>query len=435
MPFARNYEYDGDIQIPRAQSMGWKQIVTFSLVLISSFNGSAQATADSLNLDGPNAPVVMLSLDGFRADYLQRGYSPNLARVANAGLRSDGLVPVFPSSTFTNHYSIVTGLYPGRHGIIGNTFYDRARSEMYRMTKRTSVEDGQWYLGEPLWVAVEKAGGIAASYFWVGSEADIQGIRPTHYKKYDGRVKNSRRVQQVLNWLQLPKPQRPNLITMYFSDVDSAGHNFGPDSPEVNAAIAKVDTDLGHLLSGLEELPFAVNLVITSDHGMAAVSPQDIVFVEDYIDLAAWNSASKVVSGGAYIYFYSKNNNLIETSISSLKKLDGLTVHRRGAYPEQIQLGDGPRTPDFIATIAPPGYLLLKRPKREVNPPAGAHGYLPRRDPRMLGIFYANGPDIRPGRLSAFENVHVYPYVRSLLGLPPAQNIDGDPRVLAKYLR
>ena len=180
------------------------------------------------------------------------------------------------------------------------------------MSNRKAVEDGRWYFGEPLWVAVEKSGAVAASFFWVGSEADIQGIRPTHYKIYDGRVANKTRVQQVLDWLQLPEQDRPKLITMYFSDVDSAGHNYGPDSPQVNAAIAKVDGELGLLLQGLAALPFEVNLIITSDHGMASVDDGSILFLEDWLDIAAWNDDSEII-GGAYVYFYSKNNSLLDS--------------------------------------------------------------------------------------------------------------------------
>ena len=157
--------------------------------------------------------VVLLSLDGFRADYLDRypNQSTNLKRLADSGLAASGLVPGFPSSTFPNHYSIVTGLYPGHHGIIGNSFYDRVRGARYRLGNREALEDGTWYGGEPLWVAVEKAGMRAASYFWVGSEADVRGMRPSYYKTYDSSVANAERVDQVLDWLRLPIGERPNL--------------------------------------------------------------------------------------------------------------------------------------------------------------------------------------------------------------------------------
>ena len=383
----------------------------------------------------PHAPVVMLSLDGFRHDYLGRGHSANLQQFAANGLRAEGLIPAFPTSTFPNHYSIATGMYPGSHGIIGNTFYDRSRNATYRMSNRKAVEDGSWYFGEPLWVAVEKSGAVAASFFWVGSEADIQGIRPTHYKIYDGRVANKTRVQQVLSWLQLPVQDRPRLVTLYFSDVDSAGHKFGPDSPQVNKAIAKVDRELGALLRGLAALPFEVNLIITSDHGMAGVDDHSILFLEDWIDIAAWNDDSEIISGGTYAYFYSKNITLINSSKAELNNISRLELFSKGQFPEQIHLADNARTPDLIATVDAPGYLMIRRPKLNFNPPAGAHGYRADRNSDMYGIFYAGGPGIKPGIKPAFELIHVYPFVMALLDLPINTQIDGDPAVLAGHLR
>ena len=382
-----------------------------------------------------HSPVIMLSLDGFRHDYISRGYSPNLAEVAATGLTATGLVSAFPSSTFTNHYSIVTGLYPSNHRIIGNTFYDRQRSETYRISDRNTVEDGSWYAGNPLWVAVEDAGGIAASYFWVGTEADIRGIRPTHYRIYDGRIANSRRVEQVLQWLGLPESERPNFITLYFSDVDSAGHSFGPDSKQVNAAIRQVDGDLGQLLDGLKALPFAVNLIVTSDHGMSQVDPKQIVYLSDWINTREWNQESKIISGGAYVYFYSNNNELISTSLTQLRNVPGLRVYPKGKFPAEIHLGDNDRTPDMIATVNAPGYLIVARPLGgKPNPPAGAHGYLPSVTPSMQGIFIAQGPGVKPGQLTSLANIHIYPFVMSLLGLDITEPIDGDPEVLAPYL-
>ena len=395
----------------------------------------SHATTGVVTDQSDNTPVIMLSLDGFRHDYIKRGYSPNLAGVAATGLAATGLISAFPSSTFTNHYSIVTGLYPSNHRIIGNTFYDRQRSETYRISDRNTVEDGSWYAGNPLWVAVEDAGGIAASYFWAGTEADIRGIRPTHYRIYDGRVANSRRVEQVLQWLGLPESERPNLITLYFSDVDSVGHSFGPDSTEVNTAIRQVDTDLGLLLEGLRALPFAVNLIVTSDHGMSHVDPKHIVYLSDWINIREWNQESKIISGGAYIYFYSDNNELISTSLSQLRKAPGLQVYPRGQFPAEMRLGDNDRTPDMIATVDAPGYLIVTRPLGgKPNPPAGAHGYLPSLTPSMQGIFIAQGPGVRSGQLTSVANIHIYPFVMSLLGLDITEPIDGDPEVLAPYL-
>ena len=404
------------------------------LFIFAQLNFASDTWAESL-AQGSTTPVVMLSVDGFRHDYLRRGHSPNLQKFADSGLAANGLIPAFPTSTFTNHYSIVTGLYPGNHGIIGNTFYDRSRAATYRMTNRKAVEDGRWYFGEPLWIAVEKSGGIAASFFWVGSEADIQGIRPTHYKRYDGRIENKLRVEQALKWLQLPSNERPGLITLYFSDVDSAGHNFGPDSIEVNEAIAKIDGEVGALLDGLAALPFGVNLIITSDHGMSAVNEAAVKYLEDWIDLSLWTDESKIINGGAFAYFYSKNSSLLASSINHLKNIPGLKVFSKGNFPAQMHLGENARTPDFIVTVDAPAYLMIRRPKRSFDPPAGAHGYMTASNADMHGVFYAAGPGIKPGNKPAFENIHVYPFVMSLIGLNITTQIDGDLAALAEHLR
>lgn len=421
--------------VPVSLQTRWQNIAALILVITALFASATSHAAIKAAGAKPRVPVVMLSLDGFRNDYINRGYSPNLAQLANSGLTSRGLTPVFPSSTFTNHYSIVTGMYPQRHGIVGNTFYDRTRKQTYRISNRKVVEDGSWYSGTPLWVAVEKAGGIAASFFWVGSEADIQGVRPSHYRTYDGRVKNSRRVQQVLQWLQLPVAQRPNLITFYFSDVDSAGHDFGPDSAEVNAAIGKIDKEIGQLLEGLEALPYQVNLIITSDHGMAEVSPDQIHYLSDWIDISQWRKNSRVISGGAYLYFYSDNNELIKTTQNNLRKVKGLSVHQQDRFLQEMRLGGGSRSPNFVVTVESPGYLMTRRPKGRANIPAGAHGYLPSTNPDMQGLFVAKGPNITPGKMASFENIHVYPFVMALLGLETDEEIDGRHSVLADFIQ
>ena len=382
--------------------------------------------------------VVLLSLDGFRADYLEKypDQSTNLKRLADSGLAAAGLVPGFPSSTFSNHYSIATGLYPGRHGIIGNGFYDRQRDARYRLGDRSAVEDGSWYGGEPLWVAVEKAGMRAASFFWVGSEADVQGIRPSYYKIYDGSIPNHKRVDQVLGWLALAEGQRPNLVTMYFSTVDSIGHRFGPDSAQLPGAIASVDKQVGRLIAGLAQIEQPVYLMVVSDHGMQRVDAGQRVFLADYIDLQQWRGSNRIILGGAYGFFYSDDAQLLDRSLAALAGVEGLTVLRPEQFPAQLNFPErGPRIPDLVAVVDAPRYISLKQ-GRGRPPPMGAHGYLPASTPTMQGIFYAAGPAIPPmTRIPPIDNVHVYPLVRHLLGLDAGGDIDGDLAVLKPYLR
>ncbi|MDZ7307740.1 MAG: ectonucleotide pyrophosphatase/phosphodiesterase [candidate division KSB1 bacterium] len=231
--------------------------------------------------------VILISIDGFRHDYLDRAAAPNLQRLARNGVRAHGMIPAFPSKTFPNHYTLVTGLYPEHHGIVSNTMLDPEGKARFRISDRAAVEDSRWWGGEPLWVTAQKQGQLTATYFWVGSEAEILGTRPAYWKRYAHNTPNRARVAQVLAWLDLPKPQRPTLITLYFSTVDEAGHEFGPDSPEVMQAVAAIDTVIGTLLEGLaaRDIFQQVNLIIVSDHGMAATSAGRVIHLDDYLDL------------------------------------------------------------------------------------------------------------------------------------------------------
>lgn len=407
----------------------------FALALAAAFFAlPSLATADPSE---ERPIVVLLSLDGFRSDYLQTypKQSTNLRRLADSGLAAAGLVPGFPSSTFSNHYSIATGLYPGRHGIIGNGFYDRARDARYRLGDRSAVEDGSWYGGEPLWVAVEKAGMRAASFFWVGSEADIQGIRPSYYKVYNGSIPNHKRVDQVLDWLALPKGQRPHLVTMYFSTVDSVGHRYGPDSPELPRAIASVDQQVGRLMAGLAKIDTPVYLMVVSDHGMQQVDADQRVFLEDFLELQRWRGQNRIILGGAYGFLYSDDAQLLSRSRAALTGVEGLTILQPKQFPARLNFPErGARIPDLVAIVDAPRYISLRR-GRGRPPPLGAHGYVPQSTPTMNGIFYAAGPAIPPmTRTPAVDNVHVYPLVLNLLGLDPGGDIDGDLAVLKPYL-
>ena len=213
--------------------------------------------------------VILVSLDGFRYDYAKRYHAEHLLALGAEGASApEGMLPSYPSITFPNHYTIVTGLYPEHHGIVANNFYDPARKETYSYHDSKAVGDGTWYGGTPLWVLAEQAGMRSASFFWVGSEADIQGVRPSYYLKFDGSFPNPKRVEQVLAWLHLPAEQRPHLITLYFSDTDSAGHRFGPDSPQEADAVHELDGEIGKLMEGIKDSKLPVDLIVLADHGM-----------------------------------------------------------------------------------------------------------------------------------------------------------------------
>src|SRR5690242_9266558 len=233
-------------------------------------------------------PVILVSIDGFRADYLDRGLTPTLASLAASGVRADALKPSFPTLTFPNHYTLVTGLYPDHHGIVNNRMTDPAFEHGFVYKEQATIDDPRWWGGEPLWVSAEKQGVRSATMFWPGSTVAIAGVRPTYWKPFDGKVAPDARVDQVLAWLDLPAARRPRFLTLYFEQVDHEGHEHGPESAEVDAALADVDAALARLVNGLRARGRldATDLVVVSDHGQAATSPERRPYLDDVVPLA-----------------------------------------------------------------------------------------------------------------------------------------------------
>lgn len=371
--------------------------------------------------------LVLISFDGFRSDYLDRGLTPTLDSLARAGIRADSLIPLQPAKTFPNHYSIATGLHPGEHGIVANTFYDADRGEWYSPANRQAVEDGTWYRGEPIWVTAQRQGLRTGTMFWVGSEADVGGIRPTYWKRFDATMPGEARVDTVLSWLRLPATERPRLLTLYFEFTDDAGSRYGPTSPQANAAIARADSMVRRLIDGARALPFAdrINYVIVSDHGMA--DTRDAVFLAEYADTTGLRFATH----GPFAFLYLDGDTARMDSMRAvLGSMPHVRVHERDELPPEWHWND-PRMGDLVL-IAEPFWQIGRG--RIAVPPHGAHGW-PAGTPGMAGIFLASGPAVRPaGRITAFENVHIYPFLAGLLGIEPARGISSDASVLTPYL-
>ena len=375
--------------------------------------------------DQLNKPyVVMVSFDGFRADYLDRYPAPNFQRVVRNGVRAKGLVPAFPSKTFPNHYSIVTGQYPGSHGIVANRFFDPARGETYALGDPKTVLDGSWYGGEPVWVTAEKQGMVSASYFWVGSEAAIKGIRPTYVKRFSPQsTTNSMRVDTVIAWLNKPALQRPHMVTLYMGEVDGVGHRYGPESPQVGNAILAVDSALGRLLDGVEALPIRDNVyvVLVSDHGMTTYTPETAVAIESLIDTVgvrlsdAGPNANIHVTGGA------ARAVMIRDALNA--KLSHGRAYLRREVPARLHYRADPRIGDIVVIMDE--HYQITRQAALPKTPGGNHGWDPA-FPSMHGIFLVTGPRVRRGEMIApFENVNIYPFLTEVLGLKPGADIQG----------
>ena len=381
--------------------------------------------------------VILIGFDGWRWDYHMKAPAPNLRSLMARGVRAEGLIPSFPSKTFPNFYTIVTGLYPGHHGIVANTIKDPKTERRFAMSNRDEVSDPMWWGGEPIWVGVERAMQSAASMFWVGSEAPVQGVYPRFWKAYDEDVPGNDRVDQVLAWLDLPPAERPTFITLYFEDPDTTGHDHSPESPEMREAIMRTDAYLGRLLRGLEarSLVDRVNLVVVSDHGMAEINNERVVVLDDYISL----DDVDVVDINPTLGLFPKPGREDAVYRALEKAHPRLRVYRRSQTPPQWHYRDHPRIPPLVGVVDE-GWQLLRRNTvldivaRRVIADRGSHGYDPARAPSMRGVFVAAGPAFRQSvTVRAFENVHIYHALARILGVTPAKN-DGNPAVARRLL-
>jgi predicted AlkP superfamily pyrophosphatase or phosphodiesterase len=382
----------------------------------------------------PPDSVLLVSLDGFRADYLDLGITPNLSRIARQGVRARWMTPSYPTLTFPNHYSMVTGLVPDHHGIVHNTMRDAAIGG-FKLADRKAVGDGRWWGGEPIWVSAEKAGLPSATLYWPGSEAEISGVRPTRWSQYrEGHTRPlDARVDTVLGWLSEPEATRPRIATLYFETVDHDSHADGPDSPQAHAAVRAVDAAIGRLLDGLVARGIAehVNLVVVSDHGMATVPRSQLMAVEDVVA----KEEATVVTIGQVITIAPNPGHEARVERKLLGKHDGYDCWRKGELPARWRYGSHPRIPPIVCQMHE-GWDMLPRETiaKRTAMTRGSHGYDPAL-PSMRALFVASGPAFRRGvTLQPFANVDVYPLLARLLGIQPAPS-HGDIASLLPALR
>ncbi|MFQ6674019.1 MAG: ectonucleotide pyrophosphatase/phosphodiesterase, partial [Fidelibacterota bacterium] len=352
--------------------------------------------------------------------------TPNLDALAASGVRAEALIPVFPSKTFPNHLTMVTGLYPEHHGIVSNTMYDDQFDAWYFIGPGSEpVRESRWYEGEPIWVTAEKQDQTTASYFWPASEVEIGGVRPTYWYTYDGSVPNEDRVKQVVNWLDLPDSERPTFITLYFGDTDSWGHTYGPDAPEMETVIRQLDATVGNLMDSLEErdLLDEVNVLVTSDHGMVETSRDSIIFLDDYISVD-----DIMVVDWSPVAMIRPSDGMEDTIYNVLKGAHPrLTVYRKEEIPQRFHYRDHRRITPIIA-IASEGWSITTHGYFDSHPTAytgGDHGY-DNQLKSMGALFIASGPALKDGLVvRPFQNIHLYELICHILSLQSLEN-DGS---------
>jgi predicted AlkP superfamily pyrophosphatase or phosphodiesterase len=392
---------------------------------------------------GPNSAwaeqqhyVVLVSLDGFRWDYARRDHAEHLLALGRHGAWApQGILPSYPSLTFPNHLSIVTGLYPEHHGIVANNFYDPARNARYGMADAQSVTDGSWYAGVPIWSLAESHGMRTAVLLWPGSEAEIAGSRPTWYAHFDAQTQASAeaeqaRIDDAAALLKLPADERPHFIAIYYSEPDHAGHEYGPDAPETRAAELKMDAEVGKLKAALDATRLPIDLVVVSDHGMAK-SEGDWIDLDQFADLKGFET------DGALLYANSEADRA--RLYEQLKHATSqFMVYRLKNVPAELDYNQNPREGDPVVVATGPFAIRAHAPATgdgDRKPTTGMHGFDPRRVPEMKASFFAAGPDIVAGKTVApFENVNLYPWMAHMLGLS-AGKIDGRLNILSGTLR
>ena len=380
--------------------------------------------------------VVVVSLDGFRWDYARRNHAEHLLALGKKGVWApEGMLPSYPSLTFPNHFTLVTGLYPEHHGLVANSFFDPARNARYGMSDPKAVTDGSWYSGTPLWSLAESQGMHSAILLWPGSEAEIAGFRPTWYVHFDTKTEATAEAQQaridnVVALLNLAPADRPHFIAIYYSEPDHEGHEFGPDAVETRAAALKMDGEIGKLKAALNKTGLPIDIVVVSDHGMVH-SEGPWINLDSFADLKGFDAV------GPLLYSTSEDNRV--RVYNQLKKASSeFMVFRLKDVPAELNYNQNPREGDPVVVATGPYAIRAHAPAAgltDLPPTAGMHGFDPSKVPEMKASFFAAGPDILPGKTVApFENINLYPWIAHMLGLKPAKN-DGSLNILAGTLR
>ncbi len=372
----------------------------------------------SLIIQAQDTYTVLVSCDGFRWDFSIMYDTPTMDMLAKKGIQSD-MQPTYPASTFPNHYAIATGLYPDHHGMVNNTFWDPDLQLTYSVGNPVTGQDPRFFGGEPIWLTAERQGVKSATIYWVGSDLKDDSRHASYWYDYAKKplLTPDERVQKALEYLQLPEPERPHFIMVYFEEPDNTQHTYGPNCEQTRQAVKETDEAVGKLYAGLMQLPIAskINFIVLSDHGMALEDPSRVINPHDYLQPEWYDKM--VISIPTYIFTKPQYR---ETVYNALKDLPHLTVWKKEEIPAYLHYGTNRRIGDIV--VAPDmGWEFRDTPRNGL----GAHGYDPT-DVDMHSLFRAVGPAFKQGYIARqFENVDIYPLLCHLMGIQPAPN-DGD---------
>ena len=417
--------------VTKRNFMSYISLKTLNLLFIflslftSCTSAELKQTATSENepqhVDSPY--VLLISIDGYRYDYNKIHKPKFLNEFAKDSARLDSLVPTFPTKTFPNHLSIATGMYPMNHGIVANHFYNPELRKRYSLKDRSSVTNPQFYKGIPLWSLAESQGMRSATYFWPGSEAKIAGKFPSQYMIYNHGTPHEKRINKVKEWLSLDKSKRPHFMTLYFHDVDSAGHKYGPKSSQAKKAVQKVDKSLRELYSFIKTLSYPVNVIIVSDHGMHKVNKENIVDLSKK-DKSLFDKFL-LEGSGPLVHLYKKDKTSqkdINKTLQNLNNGKGYKCYPNAKTPKKLNFRNNPSIGDIVCIAQMKSYLT----SGITLAPTGAHGWSQFEGKKMHGIFYAKGPCFKKNKLlKSQSNIHIYPMIAKILKLDINHKIDG----------
>ena len=402
-------------------------------VVLSVLGFSQIDTAQIVVRERKNTPqaltkpyVILISADGFRHDYAKKYNAQNILKLAENGVSAKAVIPSYPSITGPNHYTMITGLYPSHTGFVDNYFYDKKRNDLFGMSMQSKISDGSWLGGTPLWSLAEQQGMLSASLFWVASNSDAGGTRPTYYYNYHEKFTADEKINIVLNWLKLPEEKRPHFISFYFPEVDKNGHLYGSKSLEVQNAVQFVDDAIGKLMDKVNGLQLPnVNFIFVSDHGMIDVD------IEDTLEIPALLQDKNrfiINNSQTLLRITLKNESEVNQVYRELKKnkTKDYKVYLTEKFPKRLHY----RTADDRFNRIGQILLVPHAPKIFLEPNArktpGKHGYNPFIVPEMKASFAASGPAFKKGKkIGQFRNVNIYPMVAEILGLEITESIDG----------
>jgi predicted AlkP superfamily pyrophosphatase or phosphodiesterase len=399
-------------------------ICTMFLQCFPVASASSNGSADDVSKETATPALLLVSIDGFRHDYFEKTKLPTLSRLINGGLKADSLQQIFPTKTFATHYSMATGLYADRSGVVANNMWDPVRRATFSLGNRSEVTNGNWYDGEPIWNTVQKAGKKAATYSWPGSEAEIGGMRPHIWVPFDGSTPHDDRIAQVLAWLDMPSDERPDFLTLYFSLVDKIGHIHGPDHPKLVLALQEIDRTLGLLVDELQKrnLLNNIHMLITSDHGMQNIDKKRYIILDNFLDL----SKVMVSDMSPVAHIWTINGGLTSDEIfDSLHQAHpNLRVWKKADVPPRYHFSHHERVPDIVAE-ADLGWMISNNAnynKLNSDHLTGMHGW----DPAWLnmhGIFIAHGPAFAAmSKMPAARGIDLYSLMSALMQIEPAAN-------------